>query len=119
MERYAAGDDAALGDVYEELAPRLMAHLVASKARSRPSAIVGAEEIVAQTMFHVHRARGSYVPGARVVPWAVAIADRLDDTPEGARRREARVASAFARVRRAYDTFRAALRERAGRGAAS
>jgi len=30
-----------------------------------------------QTLLHMHRARGSFIPGAPVMPWACAIARRL------------------------------------------
>src|SRR5213075_1407358 len=30
-----------------------------------------------QTLLHMHRARGSFIPGAEVTPWAFAIARRL------------------------------------------
>jgi RNA polymerase sigma-70 factor (ECF subfamily) len=30
-----------------------------------------------QTLLHIHRARGSFIPGAPVIPWAFAIARRL------------------------------------------
>jgi len=72
MERYAAGDDTAFARVYDEVAPRLLRHLrrhVACKA------IV--EDLVQQTFLQMHRARGRFVPGAEVVPWAFAIAMRL------------------------------------------
>ena len=38
-----------------------------------------------QTFLHIHRARGSFIPGAAVMPWALAIAKRL--MIDGARRR--------------------------------
>lgn len=72
MERYASGDDAAFARVYDEVAPRLLRHLrrhVACKA------IV--EDLVQQTFLQMHRARGRFIPGAEVVPWAFAIAMRL------------------------------------------
>lgn len=72
MARYAAGDDAAFGEVYDALAPRLFGYLVRqTREQSR------AEDIVQQTFLQMHRARGSFVPGAEVVPWAFAIARRL------------------------------------------
>ncbi len=72
MDRYAAGDDAAFEEVYDRLAPRLFGHLLRqTRDRSR------AEDVVQQTMLRIHRARGRFVPGARVIPWAFAIARRL------------------------------------------
>ena len=38
-----------------------------------------------QTFLQMHRARGSFIPGASVMPWALAIAKRL--MIDGARRR--------------------------------
>ncbi len=72
MERYAAGDDAAFAIVYDEVAPRLTRHL---KRHLRGKAVV--EDLVQQTFLQMHRARGRFVPGAPVVPWAFAIALRL------------------------------------------
>ncbi len=72
MARYAAGDDAAFGEVYDALAPRLFGYLV---RQTREQA--RAEDIVQQTFLQMHRARGTFVAGAEVVPWAFAIARRL------------------------------------------
>ncbi len=72
MERYAAGDDAAFGEVYDALAPRLYGYLL-RQTRSRDRA----EDLVQQTLLHMHRARGRFLPGAEVTPWAFAIARRL------------------------------------------
>jgi len=72
MDRYAAGDDAAFEEVYDLLAPRLLAFLL-RQTRDRARA----EDCVQQTMLQIHRARGRFTPGARVLPWAFAIARRL------------------------------------------
>src|ERR1700729_459557 len=72
MERYATGDDAAFGAVYDALAPRLYGYLL---RQTRDSA--RAEDLVQQTLLHMHRARGRFIPGAEVLPWAFAIARRL------------------------------------------
>jgi RNA polymerase sigma-70 factor (ECF subfamily) len=72
MDRYARGDDAAFGEVYDQLAPRLFAFLV---RRTRDHG--KAEDVVQQTMLQIHRARGRFLPGAEVLPWAFAIARRL------------------------------------------
>jgi RNA polymerase sigma-70 factor, ECF subfamily len=72
MERYAAGDNAAFAQVYDALAPRLFAYLFRqTRERSR------AEDLLQQTMLHIHRARDRFIPGAQVTPWAFAIARRL------------------------------------------
>jgi len=80
MERYAGGDAAAFVDVYDAIAPRLLLFL--RKATRDASA---AEDLMQQTLLHMHRARGSFIPGAPVMPWACAIARRL--VTDSARRR--------------------------------
>lgn len=80
MERYARGDAAAFADVYDAIAPRLLLFL--RKATRDASA---AEDLMQQTLLHMHRARGSFIPGAPVMPWACAIARRL--VTDSARRR--------------------------------
>ena len=72
MERYACGDDAAFGAVYDAIAPRLYGYLLRqTHDRAR------AEDLLQQTMLHIHRARARFLPGAEVTPWAFAIARRL------------------------------------------
>jgi len=82
MERYAAGDGAAFGLVYDALAPRLYGYLL-RQTRDRPRA----EDLVQQTMLQIHRARDRFIPGAEVTPWAFAIARRLlvDEVRRGRR----------------------------------
>jgi RNA polymerase sigma-70 factor (ECF subfamily) len=72
MERYAAGDDTAFAAVYDAIAPRLYGYLV---RQTREAA--RAEDLLQQTMLHIHRARDRFIPGAEVTPWAFAIARRL------------------------------------------
>jgi RNA polymerase sigma-70 factor, ECF subfamily len=72
MDRYARGDDAAFEEIYDALAPRLFGFLLRhTRDRAR------AEDVVQQTLLQIHRARGRFEPGARVLPWAFAIARRL------------------------------------------
>jgi RNA polymerase sigma-70 factor, ECF subfamily len=71
MDRYARGDDAAFGVVYDAIAPRLFAFAL-RRTRDRERA----EDVVQQTMLHIHRARGSFTTGAEALPWAYAIARR-------------------------------------------
>ncbi|HEY8091525.1 MAG TPA: RNA polymerase sigma factor [Polyangiaceae bacterium] len=72
MDRYAAGDDGEFGLVYDALAPRLYGYLLRqTRERAR------AEDLLQQTMLHIHRARASFLAGAEVTPWAFAIARRL------------------------------------------
>ena len=72
MDRYAAGDDAAFAELYDLLAPRLYGYLL---RQTRDPA--RAEDLVQQTMLHIHRARGRFIRGAEVTPWAFAIGRRL------------------------------------------
>lgn len=72
MERYSAGDDRAFGELYEGLAPRLYGFLL---RQTRSAA--RADDVLQQTFLKMHAARGRFVPGADVVPWAFAIARRL------------------------------------------
>ena len=72
MERYAAGDDDAFGAVYDAVAPRLYGYLLRhTRDRAR------AEDLLQQTLLHMHRARERFISGAEVMPWAFAIARRL------------------------------------------
>ncbi len=71
MDRYAAGDDAAFGELYEGLAPRLYGFL---HRQTRDEAL--ADDLLQQTMLRIHGARGRFVEGAAVIPWAFAIARR-------------------------------------------
>src|SRR5215468_3689874 len=72
MERYARGDEAAFAELYDAIAPRLLGFL---RKATRDAA--AAEDLMQQTFLHMHRARGSFIPGAPVLPWAFAIARRL------------------------------------------
>jgi RNA polymerase sigma-70 factor, ECF subfamily len=72
MDRYAGGDNGAFCELYDSLAPRLYAFIV-RKVQDHARA----EDLVQQTMMHVHCARGSFVRGSKVTPWAFAIIRRL------------------------------------------
>jgi RNA polymerase sigma-70 factor (ECF subfamily) len=72
MERYGAGDDSAFGVVYDAIAPRLYGYFL---RQTREAA--RAEDLVQQTLLHIHRARDRFIPGAQVTPWAFAIGRRL------------------------------------------
>jgi RNA polymerase sigma-70 factor (ECF subfamily) len=72
MGRYAQGDVAAFGVVYDEVAPRLERFL---RRHLREKAAI--EDLVQQTFLQMHGARGSFIVGAEVLPWAFAIARRL------------------------------------------
>jgi RNA polymerase sigma-70 factor (ECF subfamily) len=72
MDRYAAGESDAFAILYDLLAPRLYGFLM--RQTRNPSR---AEDLVQQTMLHIHCARGRFIRGAPVMPWAFAIARRL------------------------------------------
>jgi RNA polymerase sigma-70 factor (ECF subfamily) len=72
MERYSKGDEAAFAELYDAIAPRLLGFL-----RKATRDHVAAEDLMQQTLLQIHRARGSFIPGARVLPWAYAIGRRL------------------------------------------
>lgn len=72
MDRYARGEDDAFGEVYDLVSPRLLGYLT---RQTRDAAL--AEDLVQQTLLRIHRARGRFLPGAAVIPWAMAIARRL------------------------------------------
>jgi RNA polymerase sigma-70 factor (ECF subfamily) len=69
MARYAEGHDAAFAEVFTALSPRLLAFL--RRLCGSPEL---ANDLVQETFLRMHRARGSFVPGGAVVPWAYAIA---------------------------------------------
>jgi RNA polymerase sigma-70 factor, ECF subfamily len=72
MDAYADGDAAAFDVLYDRLAPRLYAYV---RRLTRADAV--AEDITQQSFLRLHQARGSFVRGTRVEPWAYAIARRL------------------------------------------
>ena len=72
MDRFAAGDDGALGQVYDLAAPSVMTFLM-GLTRDRQLA----EDLTQETFLRIHRARGLFRPGAPVLPWAYTIARRL------------------------------------------
>jgi len=72
MARFAAGEDAALAEVYDLGAPAVYTFLL-RLARDRSLA----EDLTQETFLRIHRARGLYRVGASVLPWAYTIARRL------------------------------------------
>jgi RNA polymerase sigma-70 factor (ECF subfamily) len=61
------GVEAAFAELYDAIAPRLLGFL--RKATRDP---FSAEDLMQQTLLHMHRARGSFITGAPVMPWAFA-----------------------------------------------
>ncbi|HEX2873901.1 MAG TPA: sigma factor, partial [Polyangiaceae bacterium] len=85
MERYVDGEADAFDQLYRKLSPTLMGYLLRlTRNRAR------AEDLLQITFTKVHRARASYLKGAPVLPWAVAIARRsfLDERRAAAVRNE-------------------------------
>jgi RNA polymerase sigma-70 factor (ECF subfamily) len=72
MAAYAGGDDQVFPILYDSLAPRLEGYL---RGRGRDQAQV--DDLVQATFLKMHIARGHFIPGAEVVPWAFAIARGL------------------------------------------
>lgn len=69
MSAYARGDDKAFAVVYDEVAPRLEGFL-----RRHLRSTTGIEDVIQQTFMQMHDKRGTFTPGALVVPWAFSIA---------------------------------------------
>ena len=88
MERYAKGDEDAFAELYDAIAPRLFGFL-----RKAMRDDVAAEDLMQQTLLQIHRARGSFISGAAVMPWALAIARRLVIDSVRRRRLERRIFS--------------------------
>lgn len=71
MERYVGGSADAFSELYRRIAPGLMGYLLRlTRSRER------AEDLLQITFSKIHRARESYIKGAPVLPWALAIARR-------------------------------------------
>lgn len=71
MAAYTAGDSEAFRELHRRLAPKLYSYLL---RLSRDPAL--AEDVLQATFAKLHRARGTYLPGSRVLPWAFVIARR-------------------------------------------
>jgi RNA polymerase sigma-70 factor, ECF subfamily len=69
MARYAGGEGQAFGVVYDVVAPRLERYL---RRHLREGGLV--DDIIQQTFLQMHAKRGTFRPGAEVVPWAFCIA---------------------------------------------
>ncbi len=71
MERYVDGDVAAFDAIYQQLTPRVFGYLLRlTRHRER------AEDLLQITFTKIHRARSSYLRGAPLLPWVLAIARR-------------------------------------------
>ncbi|WP_437309537.1 RNA polymerase sigma factor [Sorangium sp. So ce388] len=85
MQRYAAGEATAFGELYAALAPRLHRFCL-RLARNRSDA----DDLFQDAFLRLHRARASYMPGAPALHWAFAItrSAHLDRVRHRQRRRE-------------------------------
>ena len=71
MERYVDGEAEAFEYLYRRVSANLMGYLLRlTRNRER------AEDLLQITFSKIHRARGSYLRGAPVLPWILAIARR-------------------------------------------
>ncbi len=69
MERCATGDDRAFDELYRRGAQRVRGFLI----RLSSDASL-ADDLTQETFVRIHRARGSFAPGAAALPWMFAIA---------------------------------------------
>lgn len=85
MEAYVDGNPDAFDALYRKLSPNLFGYLLRlTRQRER------AEDLLQVTFAKVHRARSSYLRGAPVLPWMLAIARRsfLDERRHASSRSE-------------------------------
>ncbi len=71
MQRYVDGSSAAFEALYRRVSPQVYAYL--TRLTRDPAR---AEDLLQVTFAKVHRARDSYLGGAPVLPWVLAIARR-------------------------------------------
>jgi RNA polymerase sigma-70 factor, ECF subfamily len=90
MNRFAAGELAAFTEVYVATLPRV-ARMLGRMTRHRATA----EDLAQDTMLRLYCARTAWRSGARVLPWANAIARRLFIDRYRRRRREQRAHDAL------------------------
>jgi RNA polymerase sigma-70 factor (ECF subfamily) len=69
MRAYVGGDLAAFEELYAKLSPQVFAYLV-SLAKSRDRA----DDLCQVTFLKIHRARNTWIAGAPLLPWVLAIA---------------------------------------------
>jgi RNA polymerase sigma-70 factor (ECF subfamily) len=85
MEAYVDGSVDAFDELYRRVAPNILAYLIRlTRHRER------AEDLLQITFTKVHRARESYLRGAPLLPWMLAIARRsfLDERRSASSRSE-------------------------------
>lgn len=85
MDAYVTGSSTAFDELYAQLAPKVFGYLLRlTQNRHR------AEDLLQITFAKVHRARSSYLSGAPLTPWVLAIARRafLDEVRAQKSRRD-------------------------------
>jgi RNA polymerase sigma-70 factor (ECF subfamily) len=71
MDQYVDGSASAFDDLYRRIAPKVLSYLLRlTQNRDR------AEDLLQVTFSKMHRARDSYLTGAPLLPWVLAIARR-------------------------------------------
>lgn len=85
MSAYVAGSERAFDELYRRLTPKVYGYLL--RLARKPER---AEDLVQVTYSKLHRARASYLEGAPLLPWVLAIARRafFDDSRALRSRRE-------------------------------
>lgn len=85
MSAYVAGSERAFDELYRRLTPKVYGYLL--RLARKPER---AEDLVQVTYSKLHRARASYLEGAPLLPWVLAIARRafFDETRALRSRRE-------------------------------
>lgn len=71
MKRYCEGDPRAFEELYADCAPKLLRYLVRLSGD-----LSTAEDLLQLSFLKVHRARDSYISGAKPLPWMYTICHR-------------------------------------------
>lgn len=87
MQRYAGGDDASFEALYDALSTRLYRYIRRHVRDAQRS-----DDLLQETFLRIHKARGTFLVGAAVLPWAFAITRRLVVDEARRSRRTPRVA---------------------------
>ncbi|MBI5086476.1 MAG: RNA polymerase sigma factor [Acidobacteria bacterium] len=89
MEAYQQADTDATTELVRRASPPLLRYFL-----GHTKSVAEAEDLLQDTWLRVHRARHTYRPGLRVLPWLFAIADhtRIDGYRKWARTRQREVA---------------------------
>jgi len=71
MKRYCEGDSRAFEELYAECAPKLLRYLIRLSGE-----VSTAEDLLQLSFLKVHKARASYIEGAKPLPWMYTICHR-------------------------------------------